>query len=498
MVKYCAVALCRNGSKKRPDLSYFCFPTRPSERKKWEVFCKRADKKFKTLSDPKICSLHFKESDIEISLSGRKSVRSGRYPTIFDPTKSMNTVSSRSKRLADRKRQCDEQPQAKKVCPQKLDFEDSIETCVDFTADATSVNHDHSYFCSQEQATPKSNTNGSETTLPKCKCSTACQTDLTADEIDYLVSELEECRRKNKILSAKLENKKDLKRELNTEDMIRDDESVKFYTGLPNLACFNLTLGLIQPYTKNIKYWDKKKNGKSYYQNDVSKKKPGRQRHLSEKEEYLLVLCRLRLGVLNRQLGDMFGVSEASVCKIVTTWVCLLAKIFDGTLLRWPTREEVKRQFPKSFKKYPDTRVIIDATEFFIEKPTSPCAQKATWSDYKHHNTLKLLVGIAPCGAFTFISKLWSGSTSDRKIVQESGLIDLLEKGDHLMADRGFNIRDLLTRRGVKLNIPPFSKGRFANSTYHTSKKAKEELSLLTNPEPLSPPKHKPPPCLHF
>ena len=39
-----------------------------------------------------------------------------------------------------------------------------------------------------------------------------------------------------------------------------------------NLACVNLTLGLIQPYTKNIKYWDKKKNGKSYYQNDVSKK----------------------------------------------------------------------------------------------------------------------------------------------------------------------------------------------------------------------------------
>ena len=44
MVKYCAVALCRNGNKKRPDLSYFCFPTRPNERKKWEVLCKRADK----------------------------------------------------------------------------------------------------------------------------------------------------------------------------------------------------------------------------------------------------------------------------------------------------------------------------------------------------------------------------------------------------------------------------------------------------------------------
>ena len=46
---------------------------------------------------------------------------------------------SRSKRLADRKRQYDEQTQAKKVCPRKLGVEDSIETCVGFSADATSV-----------------------------------------------------------------------------------------------------------------------------------------------------------------------------------------------------------------------------------------------------------------------------------------------------------------------------------------------------------------------
>jgi len=50
-----------------------------------------------------------------------------------------------------------------------------------------------------------------------------------------------------------------------------------------------------------------------------------------------------------------------------------------------------------------DTRVIIDAIELFIEKPTSPCAQKAAWSDHKHHNTVKLIVEIAPNGAFTFM-----------------------------------------------------------------------------------------------
>lgn len=69
----------------------------------------------------------------------------------------------------------------------------------------------------------------------------------------------DECRKKAKILEEKLENKKRLKRELIIEDMPRDDESVKFYTGLPNLACFNFIWNLIQPYTEKIKYWDKKK-----------------------------------------------------------------------------------------------------------------------------------------------------------------------------------------------------------------------------------------------
>ena len=38
-------------------------------------------------------------------------------------------------------------------------------------------------------------------------------------------------------------------------------------------------------------------------------------------------------------------------------------------------------------------------------------------------------MGIAPNGAFhLYLSKLWSGSTIDRKIVQESDLIDLSRK----------------------------------------------------------------------
>ena len=38
------------------------------------------------------------------------------------------------------------------------------------------------------------------------------------------------------------------------------------------------------------------------------------------------------------------------------------------------------------------------------------------------------------------------------------GLVDMLEEGDSVMADRGFNIRDILTKKKVYLNIPRFCK----------------------------------------
>jgi hypothetical protein len=46
---------------------------------------------------------------------------------------------------------------------------------------------------------------------------------------------------------------------------------------------------------------------------------------------------------------------------------------------------------PKGFKeKYPSTRVIIDATEVFVEQPALPELQQLTFSSYKNHNTLRV------------------------------------------------------------------------------------------------------------
>ena len=49
-------------------------------------------------------------------------------------------------------------------------------------------------------------------------------------------------------------------------------------------------------------------------------------------------------------------------------------------------------------------------------------------------------------GAFSFVSNFWGENVSDLHIAKESGLLDLLESNDDVMADCGFNIRDLLTK----------------------------------------------------
>ena len=89
-------------------------------------------------------------------------------------------------------------------------------------------------------------------------------------------------------------------------------------------------------------------------------------------QEFILTLVKLRLGLTGKQLGGIFSISETQVSRIVTTWVCFLSSSLKETLVTWPSRQLVSRKLPQTFKKYPNTRVIIDCTEMFVEKPTSP------------------------------------------------------------------------------------------------------------------------------
>ena len=139
----------------------------------------------------------------------------------------------------------------------------------------------------------------------------------------------------------------------------------------------------------------------------------GAPRLLTPKNEFLLILCQLHLHLLEEDLAFRFSISQTSVSRIFSTWINFLYfKIKEVTI--WPPKSQVNHYMPKSFKEsYPNTRCIIDATEIFIQQPSSPTAQQLTYSTYKNHNTLKALIGITPSGAISFISKLYGGCISD-------------------------------------------------------------------------------------
>lgn len=68
-------------------------------------------------------------------------------------------------------------------------------------------------------------------------------------------------------------------------------------------------------------------------------------------------------------------------------------------------------------------------------------------------------MGIAPKGFVTFISHHY-GRHLSKAMTEDGGLIELLEPGDFIVADRAFEIQTLLAPKMVTLNIPPLVRGK--------------------------------------
>jgi len=75
-------------------------------------------------------------------------------------------------------------------------------------------------------------------------------------------------------------------------------------------------------------------------------------------------------------------------------------------LIVWPDCDSLRKTMPRCFQIAfgRSVAVIIDCFEVFIERPSNLEARAATWSNYKHKDTVKILLGIAPQGVLTFVS----------------------------------------------------------------------------------------------
>ena len=192
----------------------------------------------------------------------------------------------------------------------------------------------------------------------------------------------------------------------------------KFYAGFDSYGQFKCVLEYLQPAASMLSYWENGRKSK-IEKIESSGKKAGRTRSLNPEEELFLTLTRLRCGFPTMDLAIRFNnMSTGNIIRILVIWFDFLHSQFR-MLPIWASKKYVEGSMPKEFKDaYPATRVILDCTELFIEMPTSARAQSSTFSNYKHHNTAKRLVGIAPNGMVTFVSDLYTGRNLTEKSLQ--------------------------------------------------------------------------------
>lgn len=226
--------------------------------------------------------------------------------------------------------------------------------------------------------------------------------------------------------------------EFSKEAFENDDSKVKYYTGLPNFLVLMALFNLIQPYITET--------GQS---------------SLTKLQKLLMVLIRLRLNSPLQDLAYRFNTSRATVSRVFLIVIDILYQRLKGFIL-WPEREQLRKTMPMEFRKYFGFKVavIIDCFEIFIERPSNLLARASTWSSYKHHNTVKFLIGITPQGVISFLSDAWGGRASDKHIANSCGFLKNLLPGDVVLADRGFDIDESVGLMCAEVKIPAFTKGK--------------------------------------
>jgi len=142
----------------------------------------------------------------------------------------------------------------------------------------------------------------------------------------------------------------------------------------------------------------------------IPRKRASRTRMTQQDE--LLVLMRLRLNLLTEDLAYRFGKAKSTVTYVFNTLI-------------------IER--PLAFQPRAQTYNIRNTTHIF-------------------------LIAVTPAGTISFVSRFWGGCVSDKHLTQQSGFLQLLEPGDTVLADRGFDILDDIGVHVGKFAIPEFTR----------------------------------------
>ena len=268
------------------------------------------------------------------------------------------------------------------------------------------------YIHDQSQPSEKYMQDQSQSSEKQCK---SIQTDLTLEKLQQIKNN-NLCERLTTKEKASVENKI-----YHFQSYIYDPEKVAFYTGLNGLSAMRELFNIVESEMSCTS------------------------KTLTVEEEFLICLIKLKMNYLFQDIAYHLNVSVITVEESFHRTLDLMYTKLKY-LVKWPSRENLKKSMRQCFKN--DFRqkvvVVMDCFELFTERLSSTVKKEYTYySNYRHIQSIKYLIGIAPPGVVTFISEgSMGGKTSDQQLIGKSGVMKNLLPGDIVMVDRGFNSED--------------------------------------------------------
>ncbi|KAM9802482.1 uncharacterized protein ACBT44_014762 isoform 1-T1 [Syngnathus typhle] len=395
MVHTCVVAGCRNRRTPGTGLSFYRFPRDPERKQRWIAAVNRQG--WAPNDGSRLCSTHF--------ISGKqvKNPRSPDYvPSVFSPIP----------------------PEMKEPGPPEVP--DKQEARVE-AANALLFLQRQGGSGADEPGSIEAKVEGSvssftddddDESLSDDNDNMLGQTSVNFDDM------LKALRRENRVLRESVE-----KMSLSENSLRNDAEKVKFYTGLPNFFVLETVMLLLAPHMDAIR------NAK-----------------LSKFQQLLLTLMRLRLDLRNRDLAYRFGVKVGSVVRTVHHVVNIMSSTLVPTAVFWPSRSELRKNLPVALRSScPDCAVIVDCFTVPCEGPVARGNEQG--AAVAGGDVLNYLIGVAPQGVVTFVSKGVLGNFSPRTLAESSGFLCKLLPGDVVLASRDLDIGDAVAARGARFSI---------------------------------------------
>ncbi|KAM3607681.1 uncharacterized protein V6R79_011703 [Siganus canaliculatus] len=405
MVHTCVVAGCRNRRTPGTTLSFYRFPRDPERKQRWIAAVNREG--WVPNDGSRLCSTHFiSEMKEPLEILDKQEAR-------VEAANALLFLQGQGRSAAAEHGQ-KEQPMEKE---QEAVVEESASSSL--SSDEDDDEDDES--------------------MSDSKKGRLAQTSDASVNFDDILKAL---KKENQSLRESVE-----KMSLSESSLRNDAEKVRFYTGLPNYFVLETVMWLLAPHMEGMK------NVK-----------------LSKFQQLLLTLMRLRLDLRNQDLAYRFGVKVGTVTRTVHQMVSIMSSTLVPTAVFWPSRAELRKNLPAALRtSHPDCAVIVDCFTVPFEEPVSRGNQQqqqrvvsSSQGMRTSSNVLKYLIGVAPQGVVTFVSRGVQGHVSDKSLAEGCGLLCKLLPGDVVLASRDLDIADSVAARGALFKIA----GSFQGEAY--------------------------------